>query len=371
MKERICHITTVHTANDIRIYIKECHSLSKSGYEVFLIAPDSFIPTKNSCIQIEFIPKENNRILRLIRGQWHAFKNTCKIKADLYHFHDPELIPLGLILKTMGKKVIYDVHEDLPRQILTKNWLPLWSRKIIATIAEFVEWIGTKFFDGVITVTPLIQKRFPPHKTILIQNFPLKKELLAAEKIPYNERPLAIAYVGGLSQIRGALEIVKALEYTKSNIKLVIAGNIEPISLLEEMKNLAGWEKVVYLGFINRKEVARVLGKVRGGLVLPLPAPNHLKAQPNKLFEYMSAGIPVIASNFPMWEEFLEKEKCGITADPQSPMKIAKAIDWLINHSEEACHMGENAKRAIQNQYNWEIEQQKLVNFYKTLFDER
>lgn len=187
MKKRICHITTVHSANDTRIYIKECQSLSQAGYEVFLVAPETSMASLNGPVRIEFIPKEHNRLLRLIRGQWHAFRKALKTKALIYHFHDPELIFMGLILKFMGKKVIYDVHEDLPRQILTKHWLPCWSRKVIAFISESAEWMGTRFFDGIVTVTPLIQKRFPSHKTILVQNFPILGELAQSGSINYSD----------------------------------------------------------------------------------------------------------------------------------------------------------------------------------------
>ncbi len=153
MKKRICHITTVHSANDTRIYIKECKSLSQAGYEVFLVAPKTSMASLNDSVHIEFLPKEENRFFRLIRGQWRAFKKALKIKASLYQ-----------ALKLFGKKVVYDVHEDLPRQILTKHWLPCWSRKGIAFAAEFVEWIGAKFFDGIVIVAPVQQ-----HDSLLIK----------------------------------------------------------------------------------------------------------------------------------------------------------------------------------------------------------
>lgn len=267
MKKRICHITTVHASNDTRIYIKECQSLSEAGCEVSLVAPDDSLNFINSPIRLEFIPREPNRFFRLIRGQWHAFKKACKIKADLYHFHDPELIPLGLILKTMGKKVIYDVHEDLPRQILTKNWLPLWSRKIIATIAEFVEWIGAKFFDGIVIVAPVQQHRFPSHKTIMVQNFPIREEFLELDLKNYSNRPPYFAYIGGITVIRGIKEMVKSLEYmANSQVNLILAGKFSTEKLSREIKLLHGWNKVQYEGFVGRKEVVEILKKQKLGL---------------------------------------------------------------------------------------------------------
>lgn len=241
MGKRICHITTVHPANDVRIFAKECRSLSQSGYEVFLIAPETSVKNTDVSLGIKFIPKEHNRFLRLIRGQWRALKEALNLKASLYHFHDPELIFMGLILKLMRKKVVYDVHEDLPRQIRTKEWLPSWSRKVIAFIAESVEWMGTRFFDGIVTVTPLIQKRFPSHKTILVQNFPILGELAQSGSKNYSDRPLSFAYIGGVTAIRGIREMVKALEYIEiPQVKLTLGGNFSPESLLREVKSYGG-----------------------------------------------------------------------------------------------------------------------------------
>lgn len=370
MKKRICHITTVHSANDTRIYIKECQSLSQAGYEVFLVAPKTSMASLNDSVRIEFLPKEEKRFFRLIRGQWRAFKKALKIKASLYHFHDPELILMGVALKLFGKKVVYDVHEDLPRQILTKHWLPCWSRKVIAFIAESVEWMGTRFFDGIVTVTPLIQKRFPSHKTILVQNFPILGELAQSGSINYSDRSLSFAYIGGVTAIRGIREMVKALEYIEiPQVKLTLGGNFSPESLLREVKSYGGWKKVQYEGFVNRNKAAEILGHVRGGLVVLHPTLNYIDAFPVKLFEYMSAGIPVIASNFPLWRQIVEGAECGLLVNPLCPKEIAEAMKWILEHPEEAEKMGQNGLKAVQNTYNWEIENEKLLALYGKLLE--
>ncbi len=371
MKKKVCHITTVHPANDTRIFIKECQSLSQSGYEVFLIAPETSMPLANVSVNIKFIPKEHSRFLRLARGQWHALKEALKLKASLYHFHDPELILMGLILKLMGKKVVYDVHEDLPRQILTKGWLPLWSRKIVASIAEFIEWVGTKFFDGVIVVTPLIQKRFPSYKTILVQNFPLLGELCPIETENYVNRPPYFAYVGGITIIRGIQEMIKSLEFIKApQVKLILGGKFSSKNIYEKVKFYKGWGKVQYEGLVSREKVTEILAKAKAGLVVLHPTLNYIDAYPVKLFEYMSAGIPVIASDFPLWRQIIEGAQCGLLVNPLCPQEIAEAMEWILNHPNEAEKMGENGLKAVQSTYNWEKENEKLLAFYKKLLGE-
>jgi len=103
------------------------------------------------------------------------------------------------------------------------------------------------------------------------------------------------------------------------------------------------------------------------GLVLYHPVPNHTDAQPNKLFEYMSAGIPVISSNFPLWKEIVEGHQCGICVDPLKPDEIAKAIQWILDNPEKAKKMGENGRRAVEEKYNHTVEEKKLLTLYKLL----
>lgn len=94
---------------------------------------------------------------------------------------------------------------------------------------------------------------------------------------------------------------------------------------------------------------------------------NYLDSLPIKMFEYMSAGIPVVASNFPLWKEIIEKNRCGVCVDPLSPKDIAKAINFIVQNPQIAQKMGENGKRAILEKYNWQIEEQKLFNIYEGL----
>jgi len=118
-------------------------------------------------------------------------------------------------------------------------------------------------------------------------------------------------------------------------------------------------------GFVSRKDVAKLMGDSRMGLVLFHPAPNHIAAQPNKLFEYMSAGIPVIASDFPLWRQIVESSNCGLLVDPLNPQSIADAICWLIEHPKEAEEMGRCGREAVEREYNWGHEEAKLLSFYR------
>jgi glycosyltransferase involved in cell wall biosynthesis len=95
--------------------------------------------------------------------------------------------------------------------------------------------------------------------------------------------------------------------------------------------------------------------------------PNHIDAQPNKMFEYMSAGLPLIASDFPLWREIVEGNDCGVCVDPADPAAIAEAIDRLVENPDLARRMGENGQRAVHERYNWAIEEKKLLALYDTV----
>jgi len=181
------------------------------------------------------------------------------------------------------------------------------------------------------------------------------------------EKRAEVCYIGGISSIRGIKEVCAAMGKVKSKVRLNLAGLFSEPRVEQEVRTMAGWERVNHLGFLDRAEVRPVLGRSLAGLVTFHPLPNHLDAQPNKMFEYMSAGIPVIASNFPLWREIISKNDCGLLVNPLDACAIAKAIDYLVKNPTEAERMGRNGKNAAETLYNWEHEEKKLIKFYEKI----
>ena len=101
------------------------------------------------------------------------------------------------------------------------------------------------------------------------------------------------------------------------------------------------------------------------------PAPNNIEAQPNKLFEYMAAGIPVVASDFALWRAIVDDTGCGLLADPCDPNAIATAVAYLLSHDREAEAMGRRGREAVARRYNWSAEEPKLLHLYADLARER
>ncbi|BCD67952.1 glycosyltransferase family 4 protein [Nitratiruptor sp. YY09-18] len=361
MKNKVCHITTVHQPFDIRIFHKECLSLTKAGYDVNLIAQHDRDETING-VKIVSLPKIFNRKERIFKLRKLAFQKAVEIDADIYHFHDPELLPVGLKLKKLGRMVIYDVHEDVPRQILSKPYLNKFIKPIISKSFEIYENRAAKKFDAIITATPHIRNRFLKinSNTVDINNYPKLNELY--EPVEWINRKNEICYIGGITKIRGIIELIKALEYTDTILHL--AGNFESKELEKEVKSLPGWKKVKYYGFVGREKVNEILKLVKIGIVTLHPITNYIYSQPIKMFEYMSAGIPVIASNFSLWKEIVEKGNCGICVDPLSPKEIANAINNVLGNDKIAKNMGENGRKLVENKYNWKSEEKKLFELY-------
>jgi glycosyltransferase involved in cell wall biosynthesis len=367
MKKTICHITTVHPRCDVRILYKECKSLTEK-YDVNLIVADGLGDEVKDGIKIYDIGlRQLSRIKRMRIDSRKAFEKAMNLNSEIYHFHDPELISIGLKLKKKGKKVIYDVHEDLPRQIYGKPYLNKYIKPILSTFIEWKENKAAKQFDYICAATPFIRDRFRKINTnsIDINNYPILEENFA--EFDFSKKENAICYVGGLAQYRGVFELIESLKKTK--IKLHLAGKFETKDFEYKCKQSEGWKYVEYHGFIDRTEIIQILNRSKIGFVTLYPLVNYLDSLPVKMFEYMLAGIPVIASNFPYWERILHDNRCGVTVDPLSIDAIANATIALLNNESQMIEMGKNGRKAVLKKYNWDMEGRKLLEVYQKILE--
>jgi len=362
---KICHVTSVHTQHDIRIFRKQCVSLAKQGWDVTFLVANGTIEEVQGVKIVPFELPTSSRFSRIRKASKFAFKAALKQDADVYHFHDPELLPMGKKLIKAGKKAIFDAHEDFPAQIRDKYYIPKMFRGVLAKIAESYERRCAPKLTAVVTATPHIAKKFLNlnKHTLDINNYPISSELYGDLKPNVQEKQ--VCYVGGLTEIRGVEQLIDAM--THVNGVLTIAGKFSPQTFEEHVKSKKGFDRCKHLGLINRSEVRDLMASSIAGIVTFLPCANHVEAQPNKIFEYMSAGLPVIASNFELWKDLSEKNNCGICVDPHNPEAIANAITYVIDNPEEARAMGAKGRDLVTRVYNWENEEQKLVALYKSI----
>lgn len=363
---KICHVTTVHPSDDVRIFIKECTALAAEGHDVTLVVASAGTGFRANGVEVVKVDvKYHSRIGRIFKATRKLARMVEELNPDVVHFHDPEFLLRVRRLKRKGFKLIYDVHEDLPRQIISKGWIPVWIRKPLSLFAERFENRRAAAVDYVITATPVIAQRFRmvnPNTTD-VRNYPIPEEFLAEHS--KKTAPPSICYIGGVTGIRGAFEMIKVLDHLE--VTLELAGPPESEALMESLKELPGWSKTTYHGIVNRKELAEIMGISSVGLALMHPVPNYLEAFPTKLFEYMLAGIPVVYSDFPLWRRMVEPYDCGIAVNPKNISDIADAISRIISDRELAEKMGHNARKAASENYNWNNEKEKLLKVYRSL----
>ena len=375
-KRKICILTSVHPVFDIRVFHKQAKTLAGAGYEVILIAQSGRDEVVDG-IRIMALPKPRNRLCRMLLTTSTVFTFALKERANVYHFHDPELLPVGLLLKAVTKrKVIYDVHEDYPKAILAKAWIPHYLRRVASTLFTRVVRVGFRFLDAVIAAGDDIRGNLPrSSKLVVIGNFPSLEMVGHAgvrHRLERDREHAVLIYVGGISESRGVKEMVEAVNYLEGRARLILVGTFSDSRLDKEIRAKAG-NNLEVTGQVPYESIPYYLEQANIGIVCYWPDPNNIAAswRNNKLFEYMAAGLPIIVSNFPLWKDITEGNNCGLTVNPLDPREIAMAVEYLIEHPDEAKKMGENGKKAILEKYNWENESKKLLTLYDGLLEAR
>ena len=368
MKFHIIHLTSVHPRYDTRIFLKMCSSIAKQEeFKVDLVVADGNGDELKNSVNIVDVGKLEGRVNRIFKTTKRVLQKAIELDGDIYHLHDPELIPIGLKLKKLGKIVIFDSHEDVPKDILDKVYLNQKVAKIISLLYKSFEKFTASKFNAIIGTTPTIYQKFIKlnSNTYNINNYPIIGEL-ERKNNEIVEKNNQVVYVGSIDVVRGIKETIKAME-NLNNIKLNLIGDFSEEDVYEYSKKQKGWGNIIYHGLLNREKVADVMSISKAGLVTFHPVANHIEAQPNKMFEYMSAGLPIIASNFPLWKEIVEGNKCGICVNPLNPIEIAEAIQYIVNNPKEAKEMGEKGRNAVLKKYNWDNEYKKLYKLYGDL----
>lgn len=368
MVVRVVHISTAHGRNELRVHLKECNSLATAGYDVHYIVADGLGEELINRVNVHDIGVAGGRFQRMIVSPWRMLHHALSLNASLYHFHDPELLLIALFLFKKDSKVIYDSHEDVPRSLMSRTWIPKLIRKVLSyAIEKFEDYISSRL-SAVVAATPHIAERFRKLNpiTITVNNYPLKDEI--GEAVTTATNRYAVCYLGAIGRLRGIEEMIRSLEHV--NVSLILAGRFESEMTLSSMQKLPGWKKVDYRGFVNRKEITKIMSESIAGLIFIHPEPNHIHAQPNKMFEYMSAGLPVLASNFPLWEQQITESGCGLTANPLDPLDIARVINRLLIDQDLVVSMGKRGRQCVLDEYNWDNEEKKLLLLYSKLLGE-
>lgn len=376
-RTKVCHLISKHKMNDMRVFEKECKSLAKGGFDVTLIGfgEQEKEETIDGVKRISlFCPIKNNIELLLKRNKL-TYREALKVDAEIYHIHEPELLPVGKKLKRKGKIVIFDSHEYYGWQLRDN----IHKIKIVNVPASFMKTIGNLYMryekrvcmklDAVIQVCTMngidyFEGRC--RRTLFIRNLPDISDYTRKNEVSFKD-PISISMIGGITKERGVTQLVKAAG--KANAKLNLAGNFIPKSYEDELKQLTEYKNVNYRGFLNKQGMISLLEETAIGAstLLNIGQYDKIDTFPTKVYDYMAMKLPVIISSTNFAKEMNDKYNFAICVDPNNPDEIAQAVIWIKEHPQEAKKMGENGRKIIENEWNWGKESQKLLDFYNEL----
>lgn len=374
MNIKICHVSSVHSRYDVRIFQKECISLYKHGYDVNLLINDTNSDESKDGIKIFSTGKRNiNKWKRIFFDVPQIRRKLMQIDAKVYHLHDPELLTLVRYLKRKGKIVIFDSHEDYLSTIGIKEWIPKIFRKILSQYYTYYEKRTIKQCNGAVVCYHWTMERFSKicREVAMVLNFPIVQYDDKMVKNDFSSRSLCFA--GGVSRQWCHHEIVQALGMI-DDVTYKIAGPVSD-EYLDELKKIKGWDQVQFYGKLNHNEVySKIYTNCSIGVVLLDYIPQCKYTIGNlsntKFFECMYAGLPIICTDFVLWKEIVENEKCGICVNPHNIEQIVSAITYLLDNPDIARQMGENGRNAVMKKYNWDTEEQKLLAFYDKVLNQ-
>ena len=360
----ICHISTVHPSNDIRIFVKQCSTLVSKDRFITLVINNASNEFKNG-VRIKALKERPSAFKRILFNHPIILKFTILKKFDIIHAHDPELLPLLYFLNLLGKNVVYDMHENFPKQLNSKK-IPKLFKKALGFIWPKVENKILKNIN-VIFAEKSYKKDYSFVKNhVDILNMPLVNQL---RKINTNKhKRFTIGYVGDVSEDRGCIKTLEAIHILQSkglNIGFECVGEI--LNDLERNKIdklISKLENINFYGRLPPSVAWEKISKCHIGMALLMPKSNYIESYPTKLFEYLIMEIPILTSNFPLYKRLIKNNKFGICVNPNDSIEISNAILELYYNKSLYKKIMNNLKTEVKMEYDWKFELEKLVKFY-------
>ncbi|TYB33572.1 MAG: glycosyltransferase family 4 protein [Flexistipes sinusarabici] len=368
---KVCVVSPVHTSNDVRVFHKVCKTLVKNEYEVVLYCRDKKNTVKDG-VAIKSVPT----LRRLFRFFYIPilFIRILREKAHCYHFNNPDALPLAILMKKMGFRVVYDTHEDFRKRILQREWIPIKFRKIISNMVFSLEKKLANIADGFFVTQEELTNIYD--NAILLRNAPIIDQnfidtVSTKSRYIVRQKPMAI-YVGhSLTPARGVEQMINAIEIVnkEKEVGLWLIGKIER-NYLEKISKLPGYKYVEHLSYMDYVDAMAYVKNADAGLVTILDVGDHKNSSANKLYEYMLFKTPFIASDFDKWKNEIGDLNAGIFVDPSSVNDIASAIKRIVGKETAKKNMGEIGQEYIMKEFNWNKEAKKLVNLYQRICNE-
>ena len=366
---KVCHISTVHSAFDDRIFYKECRSLAANGYDVSLVVQHDRDEVVDG-VHILALPLATGRVHRLLLNSLRAFCRGMKTGAKLIHFHDPELILIGLLFRLCGRKVIYDVHELVYHHFDQKEWLHPVVRFFVKIGYRFFERLAVMFFNKIILVVDddsfrdYFTRSYPSWlgKFTYIHNFCMISMIDQTVPADFDKDGKVLIYAGGLTRIRGIREVIQAIDRMNNPPCFLLFGQWSDDDYRETCVAEPGWRNVREMGFKRLEEVYPYMKVADLGIALLYPMKNYLTSLPVKAFEYMACSLPILMSDFPFWQRTFEGSSWF--ADPYSVTSIQAALEEILADEKSMEKRGKTGREMVEERFSWEAEAKRLLECY-------
>lgn len=374
---RICIFSTVHLAHDVRLFQAEARTLARAGFDVTVIALRDDTPSETDGITVVELPRPANRWSRL-RLIPRVLRLALRQRADLYAFHDPELLPVAAALRLLRRRpVIYDVHEDVPASIRNRGYLARPLRPLVATLYRLIERLALPLVAGLTLADEAYGRYYRGRRAAVVRNYPLLTYADLYEPPVARRERLQLVYTGSVTHLRGLREMLQLVHHLRPrfpSLHLRIVGPMGPEGESELAARLIAdldlTDCVECTGNVSHADVHRHILDADVGLALLHPDPNYLRSLPTKMFEYMMMGRPVVVSEFPLWKRIVDEEGCGFAVPPLDLDTVAAAVTQLLEEEALRRRMGEAGRRAVLERYSWEREGERMVALYREVLGE-
>ncbi|MBF4614048.1 glycosyltransferase [Curtobacterium sp. VKM Ac-1376] len=371
----IVHVSSAHPWTDNRVHLRAAGSAATAGYRTALIAvaaagdapdPDWDSPDPDTGVYVRRIPARR-RSRRVLVSSVQAVCAALSSRAPIVHLHDPELLWAVPVLRCLHRTVVYDAHEDLPDQVRGKEYLGPVARRA-STMAAHAALAVARGSSTVIAATPTIARRFPADRTVLVRNVP---QLRAADTEAHavTDRDRVVVYIGSMSRDRGidVLAGVASSPALPDGWRMLTAGPIDGAVDRRAFDELVRTGRIDHRGVVRPRAARDLLVTARIGLLPLFPTPAYAASIPTKLFEYLAAGLAVVATDVPLWRELLAGTDCATWVPPGDPEAIVAAIRRYDDDPELLRNHAEAGRALVLERFRWDREEQVLLDLYRSL----
>lgn len=380
-RPHVC-VLTLHRVHDARIFDRQILSLVRHGYRVTLHGRGEGEPYQYDGVQVvPAFPSIQGRWR--LRALWRLAWRALRTPADVYHFHDPDLLPVGALLRLLRRRpVIYDAHELYRVKFKLKAQRRPWLQWLITRLYGLVEDILARCVGNVSAVYEEYTEHFRRLgcRVVLTPNYTSRASFSKREPTDaeWAARRDKLIYVGAVNPLRGALVIIEAMRKVRQqrpNAVLIMTRRFHKVSderPVLELLSRPGYEGCVQ--FVPERPADQLAPLIRTAMIGVSPLQDvgqYRLAVPSKFFDYMAESLAIVASDLPPSHKYVGNVGCGLLVPPADIDAWAEAILTLLNDPERARELGRCGRRAFLERFNWEACEPSFLRFYDDLLRTR